>query len=66
MCPVASVLPAKELLLAGCSVTETAMQLGFSSSNYFSGVFKKYVFRTPSEYMREKRSAAEKETPPGV
>ena len=57
---------AKELLLAGCSVTETAMQLGFSSSNYFSGVFKKYVFRTPSEYMREKRSTAEKGTPPGV
>ena len=59
-------LKAAELLKEGKSVTDAAMQLNFSSSNYFSCVFKKYVFCTPSEYMREKRSAAEKETPSGV
>ena len=47
---------AKKLLPEGCTVTETAMRLGFSSSNYFSGVFKKFVFLTPPEYIREKKS----------
>jgi len=43
----------KGLLLEGRSVTEIAMLLNFSSSNYFSSVFKKYTLRTPSEYMHE-------------
>ena len=43
----------KGLLREGQSVTETAMLLNFSSSNYFSSVFKKYTLRTPTEYMHE-------------
>lgn len=43
----------KELLLEGRSITEIAMMLNFSSSNYFSSVFKKYTLRTPTEYVQE-------------
>ena len=43
----------KALLLEGKSVTEVAMALNFSSSNYFSSVFKKYTLCTPSEYVRK-------------
>lgn len=32
------------------SITGTAVALGFSSVNYFSTVFKKYVGKTPTEY----------------
>ncbi|HIZ19783.1 MAG TPA: AraC family transcriptional regulator [Firmicutes bacterium] len=41
---------AKELLGAGRSVTDTAMALGFASSDYFSVVFKRYTRLTPSGY----------------
>lgn len=41
---------AKLLLQEGTSVTDTAMQLGFTTSNYFSSVFKKYTLCTPAEY----------------
>lgn len=41
---------AKPLLLKGTSVTETAMLLNFTSSNYFSTVFKKFTSYTPLEY----------------
>lgn len=44
---------AKEYLLEGKNVTEIAMMLNFSSSNYFSSVFKKYTLRTPTEYVQE-------------
>lgn len=42
----------KKLLTQGKSVTETAYILDFSSSNYFSMVFKKYTAYTPREYQK--------------
>lgn len=44
---------AKKLLTEGKSVTETAMFLNFSTSSYFSTVFKKYTMYTPKEYIRQ-------------
>jgi len=44
---------AKALLLEGTSVTETAMLLSFTSSNYFSSVFKKFTSYTPLEYVHK-------------
>jgi AraC-like DNA-binding protein len=42
---------AKELLLNGRkSVTETAMELGFSSSQYFATVFRRFTQQTPGEF----------------
>lgn len=46
---------AKELLCAGRSVTETAFDLNFSSSNYFSSVFKQFTGFTPTEYLKLNR-----------
>lgn len=43
---------AKIFLDSGHSVTETAVVLGFNTSNYFSTVFKKYAFYTPTDYVR--------------
>lgn len=43
---------AKELLAEGTGVTDTAMKLSFSSSNYFSGVFKRYTMMSPTEYIK--------------
>lgn len=37
-------------LLRHYSITEVAMMLNLSSSQYFSYVFKKYMYMTPSEY----------------
>lgn len=45
----------KKLLLEGRSVTETAMYLNFSSSNYFSTVFKKYTRCSPVEFVRAEK-----------
>ena len=42
---------AKGLLLEGHSVTDTAMALNFSSSNYFSNVFRRYTSFSPSQYL---------------
>jgi AraC-like DNA-binding protein len=43
----------KQLLSSGrYSVTDIAMQLGFSSSQYFSAVFKQYTGMTPSDLLR--------------
>lgn len=39
-----------QLLETNISITEIAYSLGFSSSNYFSTVFKKYSDSTPREY----------------
>lgn len=47
----------KQLLNSGYTITETAMQLGFDTSNYFSTVFKKYAFVTPSEYLKKHNSS---------
>ena len=45
----------KKLLLQGKSVTETAMYLNFSSSNYFSTVFKKYTRHTPVGFVESEK-----------
>ncbi len=44
---------AKELLLDGMPVTELAMLLGFTTSGYFSTVFKKYTLYTPSQWIKK-------------
>jgi two-component system response regulator YesN len=42
---------AKELLARpGPSVTAIALDVGFSSAQYFSDVFRKYAGKTPREY----------------
>ena len=44
---------AKYLLDAGCnSITEVAMEVGFSSSGYFTRVFKEEVGIAPREYLQ--------------
>lgn len=47
---------AKNLLLEGETKTDIAMQLGFSSSSYFSAVFKKFTSCTPTEYKNRTQS----------
>lgn len=44
---------AKKLLKAGKSVTNTALDLGFSTSNYFAVLFRKYTGQTPTQYREE-------------
>lgn len=41
---------AKEMLLEGKTVTETAMLLGFNTSNYFATVFRKFNRMSPSQW----------------
>lgn len=41
---------AKNLLLEGHSITDVAMELSFSSSNYFSSVFRRYTSFSPTQY----------------
>lgn len=43
---------AKILLQEGMSVTDIAMLLGFTTSSYFSTVFKKHTLCTPMEYVK--------------
>jgi AraC-like DNA-binding protein len=35
----------------GCNITELAYRLGFSSSQYFATVFKRFTNQTPTEFM---------------
>ncbi len=53
---------AKERMARGTNVTDIAHELGFSSSQYFATVFRKYEGLTPSEFrrrsQRERRHAA--------
>jgi len=44
---------AKEMIRDGYDITDTAMALGFSTSSYFSVVFKKYTACSPIEYSRK-------------
>lgn len=44
---------AKVLLSDGVSITDTAMQLGFDTSSYFSVVFRKYTAMSPSEFVKQ-------------
>lgn len=46
----------KNLLKDGKSVTEIAMLLDFSTSGYFSTVFKKYTLYSPSEYLKKRQN----------
>lgn len=43
---------AQALLRQGCSVTEAALQSGFSDSNYFARAFKKGMGLSPSAWLR--------------
>jgi len=43
---------AKKMLESGESVTETALNIGFSSVSYFSRLFEKEVGKSPSAYRR--------------
>jgi AraC-like DNA-binding protein len=48
---------AKALLVKpNCNITELAYHLGFSSSQYFATVFKRYTNQTPSEFMHGQAS----------
>ena len=51
---VKKVEKAKELLASGKNITDTAFELSFSSSNYFSVVFKKVTGMSPKEYLKNK------------
>lgn len=44
---------ARELLAQGAGVTETAMALGFSGSDYFSVVFRRHTALTPTAWQRQ-------------
>lgn len=46
---------AKELLLEGKTITETAMLLDFNTSDYFSTVFRKFNGISPSAWLFKKR-----------
>jgi AraC-like DNA-binding protein len=41
-----------EYLLEGKSVTETALDFNFSSSNYYCEVFKRFQGKSPSQYLK--------------
>lgn len=41
------------LLQEGCTVTEAALSVGFSTPAYFAKVFRSRTGRSPSEYRRE-------------
>lgn len=47
----------KELLLDGRSVTDTAMFLGFNTSDYFSTVFKKFNGISPTQWLNKMRTS---------
>jgi len=44
---------AREMLAQGVSVTETCFAVGFDSLGSFTGLFKRRVGLTPSEYQRQ-------------
>lgn len=48
---------AKQLLKNGASVTEAALAVGFSDSNYFGRVFRREVGIPPTTYQRDERLA---------
>ena len=48
---------ARQLLLAGKSITEVAYELGFSSSQYFATVFRRFTGRRPSQWQQDSRQA---------
>lgn len=50
----------KELLLSGKTITETAMMLGFNTSDYFSTVFRKFNGVSPSNWLLHTQHNKEK------
>lgn len=44
---------AKRKLQENRNVTQTAMELGFSSSNYFSSVFRRFTSASPTDYLKQ-------------
>lgn len=50
---------ALELESTGRSVTEIATRCGFSDSNYFKDVFRKYYGMTPRDYRKKKKGSGE-------
>ena len=53
----AKITKAKELLLLGFSVKETALKLGFEDQNYFSTVFKRITGQSPTQFIAKKSTA---------
>jgi len=51
---VMKITHAKQLLSEGCTVSQTAEQLGFADSNYFSTVFKRIAGMSPLEYKKRR------------
>ena len=47
---------AEVLLQEGLTVMEAAMELGFSSSNYFAVVFRRHMGCSPREYLQRIRN----------
>ena len=47
----------KSLLANGKSVTEAALELGFSTPNYFSSVFKRFTTVSPSDFFRNQEES---------
>lgn len=47
---------AKGMLLEGVCIMDVAMELGFSSSSYFSVVFKQFTSFTPARYVKKCRN----------
>lgn len=48
---------AQKMLLEGMSITDTAYALDFSSSNYFSSVFKKITSMQPRDFVKANKKA---------
>lgn len=45
------IIYATKIIGESTKITDLAYDLGFSSSNYFATVFKKYTYMTPTEYL---------------
>lgn len=48
------------------NVTQTAMELGFSSSNYFSSVFRRFTSMSPKDFIREAAGKKDRKKKPGI
>ncbi|MBQ6819377.1 MAG: helix-turn-helix transcriptional regulator [Clostridia bacterium] len=53
---------AKKMLLEGRSITETAMALDFSSSNYFATVFRRVTGKSPTQWIKDNQKKGVSQT----